>query len=328
MSKLLTIVIPCYNTEQYLAECLESILFTEYNDVLEVLAINDGSKDNTLSIAREYETRFPEILKVIDKPNGGWGTVINMAINEAKGRYFKILDSDDWFDKKAFAEFISLLKDCNADIFITNFTEIYKDRIAVGKKYAEQLCSKTISLEEYLVETDNPGLFPMTNISVKTDILKSGNITLPERYYGDICFFIYTMALSNSVYITNLNVYQYRKTVEGQSTSTNGYIRNFKDYIEVTKRLISFTTQSPLSKHKKETIIARLMRDIAFSYKLLMSKEFCGNLPESNSLLKEFNRYIKQTSTELYKESYKITNKHIPYVLIWRFFNINLFKFR
>ena len=81
--KLLTIVIPCYNVEQYLAECLDSILDTQYNDVLEVLAINDGSKDGTLALAREYEARFPEILRVIDKPNGGWGTVINLATSKS-----------------------------------------------------------------------------------------------------------------------------------------------------------------------------------------------------------------------------------------------------
>lgn len=328
MSKLLTIVIPCYNTEQYLAECLESILFSEYNDTLEVLAINDGSKDNTLSVAREYEARFPEILKVIDKPNGGWGTVINMAIKEAKGRYFKILDSDDWFDKTAYAEFISLLKKCDADIFITNYTEIYKDRTIEGRKYAEHLCYHTMEIEEYLAKEKTPSLFPMTNISVKTDILKEGNFTLPDRYYGDICFFIYTMALSNSVYITNLNLYQYRKTVDGQSTSINGYIRNHKDYIEIVSKLVNFYAIFPLTHYKRTVIKSNLIRNISFAYKLLMSKEYCGNMPESKVLLNEYNSYLKQTSKELYKESYKITNKHIPYVLIWRIFNINLFKLR
>ena len=276
--KLLTIVIPCYNVEQYLAECLDSILAPEYNDVLEVLAINDGSKDGTLALAREYEATFPEILRVIDKPNGGWGTVINLAIAEARGRYFKILDSDDWFDKAAFAEFMAALKTCEADIFISNYTEIYADRVNAGKFYASHLCHQQLPLEEYLAKADNPGLFPMTDISVRTAVLREAHTTLPDRYYGDICFFIYTMALSQSVYITNINLYQYRKSVEGQSTSFAGYMRNYRDYLEVTRRLVNFFACTSLSKHKKSIIKERLLRDIEFSYMLLMSDKCCGRM--------------------------------------------------
>lgn len=326
--KLLTIVIPCYNVEQYLAECLDSILAPEYNDVLEVLAINDGSKDGTLALAREYEAKFPEILRVIDKPNGGWGTVINLAIAEARGRYFKILDSDDWFDKVAFAEFMAALKTCEVDIFISNYTEIYADRVNAGKLYASHLCHQQLPLEEYLAKADNPGLFPMTDISVRTAVLREAHTTLPDRYYGDICFFIYTIALSQSVYITNINLYQYRKSVEGQSTSFAGYMRNYRDYLEVTRRLVNFFACTSLSKHKKSIIKARLLRDIEFSYMLLMSDKCCARMEGSATLLKEFNAYLRHTSPELYRASFKTAFKHVPYVLIWRLFNINVFKLR
>ena len=328
MNKLLTIVIPCYNVEQYLAECLDSILAPEYNDVLEVLAINDGSKDGTLALAREYEAKFPEILRVIDKPNGGWGTVINRAIAEARGRYFKILDSDDWFDKPAFAEFMATLKTCEADIFIANHTEIYVDRVKAGKNYPAQLCHHTLSLEEYLDKAAHAELFPMTDISVKTEVLREAHVSLPDRYYGDICFFIYTMALSQSVYITNHNVYQYRKSVEGQSTSIAGYMRNYRDYLEVTRRLVNFFAGTSLSKHKKNIIKARLLRDIEFSYMLLMSDKCCARMEGSATLLKEFNAYLRYTSPELYRASFNTTFKHVPYVLFWRLFNINVFKLR
>lgn len=326
MNKLLTIVIPCYNVEQYLAECLDSILVPEYNDILEVLAINDGSKDGTLTIAREYEARFPEILRVIDKPNGGWGTVINMAIAEARGCYFKILDSDDWFDKAAFAEFMTVLQGCEADIFISNYTEIYADRVNAGKPYASHLCHRLLPLEEYLAKADNPGLFPMTDISVKTEVLRGAGVTLPARYYGDICFFIYTMALSQSVYITNINLYQYRKSVEGQSTSFAGYMRNFRDYIEVTRRLIAFYATAFLTKHKRKVIKSRILFSINFLYMLLLSNKCCARLEGSTLLVKEFNTYLRDTSSELYWSSYLITYKRVPYLIVWRLFHINLFN--
>lgn len=328
MEKILTIVVPCYNVEHYLSECLNSILSSEYNDTLEVLAINDGSKDGTLALAREYEARFPEILRVINKPNGGWGTVINMAIAEARGRYFKILDSDDWFNQVAFSEFMSILKSTDVDIFISNYTEIYNNKIIRGEAYSEALCNRTLVLDEFFSKTDSPALFPMTNITVKVCLLRDSKLHLPDRYYGDICFYYNVAALSQTVYITNLNVYQYRKNLDEQSTSVKGYIRNYKDYIEVIRRIIKLYVDSPLSVYKKKTIKCALMRHLNFMYKLLMSKEYCGNIPESVGLLKELNKYLKHVSPDLYKESAKITNKGIPYVLIWRLFNINLFKLR
>ena len=328
MNKLLTIVIPCYNTEAYLAECLDSILLLEHSDVLEVLAVNDGSSDNTLALAREYEAKYPEILRVIDKSNGGWGTVINLAIKEARGRYFKILDSDDWFDKDAFAELLTKLKKCEADIFVSNFTEHYTDKTIAGKPYRESLCNHTMSLEKFIQEDTDFTLFPMTNITVKVDLLRKGNVILPDRYYGDVCFFVYVHALSDSVYVTNLNVYQYRKFVDGQSTSVAGYIRNCHDYIEVNRRLVTFFVDTSLTINKKAIIKSNLIKNIGFAYKLLMSKEYCGSIEGSEDLLLEFNNFLKKNSKELYRASSWVTNKKVPFVLIWRLFNINLYKLR
>ena len=101
MCKILTIAIPAYNMEKYVGRCLDSVLHTAMTNTIEVLLINDGSKDSTLRIAQEYATKWPETLRVINKPNGGWGSAINCAISEAAGKYFKILDADDWFDTQA-----------------------------------------------------------------------------------------------------------------------------------------------------------------------------------------------------------------------------------
>ena len=186
--KLLTIVIPCYNVEQYLAECLDSILDTKYNDVLEVLAINDGSKDGTLALAREYEARFPEILRVIDKPNGGWGTAINLASAEARGRYFKILDSDDWFDKDSFRVFMEVLSKSDSDIIGTVCTEVYNGSIVEGTLYKQDLCHKSLTIDNYIKSVENTNL-PMTNITVRREILHKFDSDLPPRYYGDIALY-------------------------------------------------------------------------------------------------------------------------------------------
>ena len=83
MNKVLSLAVPAYNMEKYLSRCLDSMLSAETDIPYEVIIINDGSKDNTLSIAKEYEDNYRDIVKVIDKPNGGWGSAINLAICEA-----------------------------------------------------------------------------------------------------------------------------------------------------------------------------------------------------------------------------------------------------
>ena len=118
--KLLSIVIPTYNTEQYLRRCLDSVLTSEVLPELEVLVVNDGSKDRSPEIAREYEARYPDTVTLIDKENGGHGSTINEGLRAATGKYFRVLDSDDWFDTCNFVKFFAALHDCDEDVVITS----------------------------------------------------------------------------------------------------------------------------------------------------------------------------------------------------------------
>ena len=94
---VLSIVIPAYNIETFLPKCLDSLVYAKNIGDCEIIVVNDGSKDNTLKIAKEYEKNFPSVVRVFDKENGGHGSAVNLGMKVAKGKYFKILDSDDWF---------------------------------------------------------------------------------------------------------------------------------------------------------------------------------------------------------------------------------------
>ena len=123
MNKIITIAVPTYNMEEYLERCLESLLIEDYSLLMniEVLVINDGSKDCSLKIAHTYETRFPEVFRVIDKANGNWGSCINRAAKEAQGDYFLILDADDWLNTRALENFLKELKTKKAvDMYVYN----------------------------------------------------------------------------------------------------------------------------------------------------------------------------------------------------------------
>ena len=123
--KLLSVAIPCYNSAAYMRKCIDSILVG--GDRVEILIIDDGSqKDDTLAIAREYEERYPGICRAIHQENGGHGEAVNTGLKNAEGIYFKVVDSDDWLDRKVFLSVLDRLeefteKEKELDLFICNF---------------------------------------------------------------------------------------------------------------------------------------------------------------------------------------------------------------
>lgn len=117
----LTVAVPCYNSAAYLRRALDSL--QEMPDDLEVIIVNDGSTDETEEIANEYATRFDQI-RVVNKENGGHGSAVNVGMREAKGDYFRVLDSDDWFDREALERVLEVLRGQRGepiDMLVTNY---------------------------------------------------------------------------------------------------------------------------------------------------------------------------------------------------------------
>ena len=129
MDKLLTIIIPAYNVSGYIDQCLQSLIVEPDNlKYLDIVAINDGSKDDTLEKMQRYEELYPSAIRVIDKENGGHGSGINRGILEAKGKYLKVLDSDDWVDTNGLTNLISFIRDSveDPDVIINPFEYVYQ----------------------------------------------------------------------------------------------------------------------------------------------------------------------------------------------------------
>ena len=136
MEKLLTVVVPVYKVEKYINKCLDSLIVSdEQMNLLEVIVVNDGTPDNSAIMAKEYERKYPNTFRVIDKENGGHGSAWNRGVVEAKGKYIKFLDSDDWFDDNDFPKLINRLKDCTADVVLCNLEKHYQK-----KGYIKHLC--------------------------------------------------------------------------------------------------------------------------------------------------------------------------------------------
>ena len=122
MEKILSIIIPVYNVEQYLDKCLSSVLNINQREEIEVLAINDGSTDGSLEILKKFQKEYPSVLQVIDKQNGGHGSAWNEGLKLATGKYIKFLDSDDWFSN--LDRLIRLLKNLDVDVLFKYLIKI------------------------------------------------------------------------------------------------------------------------------------------------------------------------------------------------------------
>ena len=123
MQKLLTIIVPTYNMQDYLRHCLDSLIVSnEWLDLLEVLVINDGSKDKSSEIGHEFEMLYPNTFVVIDKENGNYGSCINQGLEIATGKYVKVLDADDSFDTANFEDYLRYLGSVDVDMVLTPYT--------------------------------------------------------------------------------------------------------------------------------------------------------------------------------------------------------------
>ena len=307
MERLLTVVIPSYNVEQYLNQTLESfVIDSQWLGKLEILIVDDGSKDHTADIGKEYEHRYPEIFRVITKENGGHGSTINRGIQEAKGKYFKVVDGDDWVDSNGFQNFVKMLERCDTDFVIANYYEVNdQSKEKTEKTFPKLEEDKKMNLEEVITKIQ----IPMHALTIKTDILKTNKIKLDEHcFYVDVEYVLYPIPYVKDVTYINEFVYMYRLAVATQSVSMAGYQKHMQNHIDVVLHLAKYLS---LYMKKQEnqtenaeriaymrTRIAQMARD---QVNIFMS------FPVDEKGIKEkfieFDRELKKINPSVYEET-------------------------
>ncbi len=329
--KLLTVAIPTYNMEDYLPRCLDSLIQdSDTVKQIEVLVVNDGSSDQSLSIARDYASRIP-CISVVDKPNGGWGSAVNLAIKKARGKYFKILDADDYFDPQALALFVKQLETATSDIVATSSADVYASPPHTQTTlYPAELCDRPLRLDDYLRSTGFTGEMPMATLSVRTELLQKNGFEVCERYYADIDFLLNVLFLAQTVSFSRAVVYQYYHGREGQSTSPSMYTRHIDDFLRLSLRLASSfeAHKDTASTEVKKTFLNNSVASIQFAYRLLLSPSFNTNIAGHKDKLRRFDAELKTISKQMYKATGRVRRKGIPFIFIWRLLRINLFSIK
>lgn len=229
--KLLTVAVPAYNIAEYLPQCLDSVI----DDDLEVLVINDGSTDDTEAVAKEYESRYPGIFRVITKQNGGWGSGINRAIEEAGGEYFVNLDSDDWFSPEGLKALLRNLREHKVDLLLAPG---FEHSMKSGKEWPMQFPKNCVFNREMQADELLPSLdffFTVHSLILRTEILKQNNIRIDECFYTDMELLAFPVPYVNTVFVQQEPLYVYRVDRDGQSVSLASRARHPDDMERVTR---------------------------------------------------------------------------------------------
>ena len=300
--KLLSVVIPAYNVEKYINQCLHSFVVKRILPFIEVLIINDGSNDATYDMAAAYERQYPDTFKVITKQNGGHGSAINMGIKEATGKYFKVVDGDDWVDPQALTALIETLRISNSDVVFHNFYWVDE---STGNRKAEmkEHFAGVQYHKEYLFSNVCQKLYmKMHSMTIKTQVLQNHQIFLDEKcFYVDTEYILYPIPHINTITFVPDFVYQYRVGQIGQSVNIWNMQLRMADHLKVLDSVIRFYLaykQSQNPENQKEQYILRLInRVIASQYKIFLSFEGSASIKRR---LMVFDDYIKNSDIDLY----------------------------
>ncbi len=316
MDKILSIIIPTYNMHDYLDRCLQSLIID--TELLEVLVINDGSKDDSLVIAQKYEKEYPNIFRTIDKPNGNYGSCINRGLHEATGKYIKVLDADDRFDTEALKVLIEKASTVDVDAFITDFVKSYTN--GKQKSVTFDLPSNTIiSFFDVCAKKDIINLW-MHAITYKRENLLHINYKQTEgiSYTDQEWVFLPLTTIQSLIYLP-VSLYIYTLGREGQTMAKDFSDSHFKDNIICASHMIDgFIELKDTPKKVKILLSEKLFKRIRFIYKFYLLK--CKQ-PDLRHLT-EFDHKVKMCCKELYHRSDQILMSRpiflYKYIKHWR----------
>lgn len=309
MEKILTVVVPSYNAEAYLKEDIPTFLDERILADLEILIVNDGSKDGTSQTGKEFQQKYPETIRVIDKENGGHGSTINVGIREASGKYFRVVDADDWVDTESLVHLIQYLKAYDSDLVLSPFYYVNDGTRAKeeGLPLEEEAWRQIRTGENLPAESLLSGMqdtLQMHCVTFRTEILKSQGITLDEnRFYVDQEYILYPVPFLRTVSFFPEFVYQYRIATEGQSMNWKNMIRNRNMHGEVLQSLIGYYKErkEELSETQKKFFVYRCAKMLNTQASIYLMMEHCG---QAKKEMKRFEEGIRRDCPEIYEYPY------------------------
>lgn len=310
--KILSVVVPAYNMEAYLPRCLDSVTREDVPDTLEVIVVNDGSKDRSLEIAKEYQAKRPDIISIIDKPNGHYGSCINAALKVATGKYFRPLDADDWFDTDGLILFLKDLENTDADLALTSFKCIRKTREVILSP--QNIAYKTAYTpnDANIWNCQSTMFMTMQAITYKLSVLKESGLKHTEGInYTDTEYAFYPLEKTKKIEFFDLNLYIYDLTRDDQSMNPIVAAKNHSQLALIIEKIFSKRDSFTFLEAK----IFCCSGLINYYYRMLF---YCKDDKE----LRRIDKLVSSSSPTLQK----ILNKSLAYApTMWRLLGIHFF---
>lgn len=310
MNKLLSIIIPVYKVEPYINKCLDSLLLyttdesghkvldTERMNLMDILIINDGTPDNSAEMAREYVNRYPLYFRQIDKENGGHGSVWNMGVMEARGKYIKFLDSDDWLQNVGL--FLDKLQQTNSDLILTatrnhcENNEIWKLNILDMEFYH----SYDTDTFDWLGNRTHNYLLHHT-CCYKTEVFRQfmPGLFLEKQPYDDVVLWPAAMIGAKTIEAFDFPLYNYLMDRPGQSISLEVQRKNLWASIKTTKHTIAFYENHPVKDGttKSAFIRHRLPRTYNSYYRQCVKYPYA----EGKAIVRDWDAWVKATNPSI-----------------------------
>lgn len=300
--KYISFAIPCYNSAAYMDRAVESIL--KGGEDVEIIIVNDGSKDRTSEIAHEYEEKYPTIIRAVDKENGGHGDAVNTGLSHAQGKYFKVVDSDDWVDEESLMKILKVLKDFEADgeqvdMLLANY--VYEKEGMTHKKVIEY---KNVLPENKIFGWNDIKRFHlgqyilMHSVIYRTDFLKLCQLKLPKHtFYVDNIYVYYPLPHVRKIYYIDVDLYRYYIGREDQSVNEKVMIGRVDQQIFVTKSMIDMYDMRKITNKKlRQYMTNYLAIMMTVSSILLIRSKNAENLEKK----KELWQYLKKRNYGTY----------------------------
>ena len=301
--KLLSIGIPSYNSEKFMRKYIESLL--PGGDEVEIIIVNDGSKDGTAAIADEYAAKYPNSVKAVHQENGGHGEAVNAGLRNATGLYYKVVDSDDWVNEEAYlkilAKIAELVKSGNmVDMFISNY--VYEKE---GKKRKKVMQYRTAFPTDQIFTWDDVKFLHvgqyilMHSVIYRTQMLKDCGLELPKHtFYVDNIYVYHPLPYVKKMYYMDVNFYRYYIGREGQSVQEKVMIGRIDQQIRVNKILIDDCDVWKIKNKKLRNYMLSYLEIMMAVSSILAIK---SKQPENMVKKKELWQYLKARDVRAYK---------------------------
>lgn len=317
-TKLITYAIPCYNSAEYMDACIESILACNRPDDIEIIIVDDGStKDNTLEKAQVWESTNPGVVRAIHQENGGHGAAVMTGLENARGLYFKVVDSDDWLDNDANVAMLDKLASFDEPIDLMLVNYVYEHTV---DNTQEVMSYRRMLPVEQLFTWDDCGHFGLTkyilmhSVIYRTQMLRDCGLTLPRHtFYVDNIFVYVPLPECKRIYYMDVDLYRYFIGREDQSVNETVMIGRIDQQLRVTRIMIdSFL----LERDVKSSRLRSYMRNYLTMMMVICTVfSMMSDRPDKEQMRADIWKYLREHDHETYvkiRRSVMGVGTHLP----------------